>query len=86
MSKEEKDMARVELNDSMADDVVGGNFNWWREEDGTRMCWVNGVGTYICTPDAKDTFAWLKAEHRGEGWTEQMYVDALIAAGDFRPE
>lgn len=79
-------MARVELNDKQVDEVVGGSFNWWREEDGTRKCYVTGTGgTYICTADAKDTFAWLKAEHRGEGWTEAQYVQALIQAGDFRP-
>lgn len=79
-------MAREIINDNLADDVVGGSFNWWREDDGTRKCLVTGTGgTYICTADAKDTFAWLKAEHRGEGWTEAMYVDELIRRGDFRP-
>lgn len=79
-------MAREMINDNQATDVVGGNFNWWKEEDGTRMCWVNGIGTYICTVDAKDTFAWLKAEHKGQGWKEQDYVNELIRLGEFRPE
>lgn len=74
---------RIQLNEEQVEEVVGGNFNWWKEPDGTRMCWVNGIGTYECSVDAKDTFAWLKAEHKGEGWTEQMYVDELLASGDF---
>ena len=74
---------RIELNDTEVEQVAGGNFNWWREEDGTRMCWVNDIGTYVCSVDAKDTYAWLKAEHKGQGWTEQDYVNALIASGDF---
>ena len=76
---------RVELSLDQAEDIVGGNFNWWKEEDGTRKCWVNDVGVFVCTADAKDTFAWLKAEHKGEGWTEQMYVDELVRLGDFTP-
>ena len=78
-------MAREMLNEDQMKDVVGGHFNWWKEEDGTRMCMVNNVGTYKCTVDAKDTFAWLKAEHRGEGWSEADYVQALIECGDFIP-
>ncbi len=76
-------MAREIINEEALEDVVGGSFNWWRTSDGTRKCKVTGIGTFVCTVDAKDTFAWLKAEHRGEGWTEQMYVDALLATGDF---
>ena len=79
-------MAREMLNFEEVEKVVGGSFNWWREEDGTRMCYVTGTGgTYVCTSEAKDTFAWLKAEHRGEGWTESDYVQALIDCGDFTP-
>ena len=76
---------RVELNMNDMEDVVGGNFYWWRAEDGTRMCMVNKIGTYVCIVDAKDTFAWLKAEHRGEGWTEQDYVNELVRLGEFTP-
>ena len=47
---------------------------------------VNKIGTFVCTVDAKDTFAWLKAEHRGEGWTEQDYVNELVRLGEFTPE
>ena len=77
-------MARELLNDNMANDVVGGNFNWWRAADGTRMCKVTGLGKFVVTVDAKDTFAWLKAAHQGEGWTEEDYVNALLASGDFK--
>ena len=76
---------RIQLNEENLEQVVGGNFNWWREEDGTRKCWVNNIGVYTCSVDAKDTFAWLKAEHRGEGWTEQDYVNELLRLGDFQP-
>ena len=75
---------RIELKEENLEDVVGGNFNWWRASDGTRMCQVTGLGRYTCTADAKDTFAWLKAKHKGEGWTEQDYVNALLASGDFK--
>ena len=78
-------MERVELTDIEVEEVAGGNFNWWRQEDGTRLCWVNDVGTYVCTPDAKDTYAWLKADHKNDGWTEQMYVDELLRLGEFTP-
>lgn len=47
---------RVQLDENQAEEVAGGNFNWWREEDGTRMCWVNGIGTFVCSVDAKNTF------------------------------
>lgn len=76
---------RIQLSEENLEQVVGGNFNWWKEEDGTRMCMVNKIGTYVCTVDAKDTFAWLKAEHRGEGWTEQDYVNELVRLGEFTP-
>ena len=75
---------RIELNEAQMDDVVGGNFNWWLEGD-VRKCWVNDVGVFVCTPTAKDKFAWLKAEHKGEGWTEQMYADELVRLGEFTP-
>ena len=74
---------RVELNMNDMEDVVGGNFYWWRAEDGTRMCQVSGQGRFICSVDAKDTFAWLKAEHKDDNWTEEQYVEALLASGDF---
>lgn len=74
---------RMQLNEEQVDDVVGGNFNWWKAKDGTRMCQVTGLGRYVCTVDAKDTFAWLKVQHKGEGWTEQDYVNALLECGDF---
>ena len=73
---------RIELNEAQMDDVVGGNFNWWIE-DGVRKCWVNDVGVYTCTATAKDKFAWLKAEHRYDEWTEQMYADELVRLGEF---
>lgn len=76
-------MAREEINEQQLEDVVGGNFNWWKTSTGVRKCKVTGLGTFICTVDAKDTFAWLKAAHQGEGWTEQDYVNALLASGDF---
>ena len=76
---------RIQLNDELAEDAVGGAFNWWKEPDGTRKCLVGKIGEFICTVDAKDTYAWLKAQHRGEGWTEAMYVDALLQSGDFTP-
>ena len=85
MIMEEKNMAeRVELNGQEMEDVVGGHFYWWRADDGTRMCQVTGLGRYVCTADAKDTYAWLKAEHKNDNWSEAKYVDALLASGDFK--
>ena len=79
---EDKDMTRVELREQDLEQVAGGNFNWWMEGT-TRKCYVNDIGYFVCTDTAKDTFAWLKAEHRGEGWTEQDYVNALLEKGEF---
>ena len=76
---------RIQLTEDNLEQVVGGNFNWWKEDDGTRKCWVNDVGVYICTSEAKDTFAWLKAEHKGEGWTEADYANELVRLGEFTP-
>lgn len=78
-------MGREELTEMEADQVSGGSFNWWKDPaTGERKCYVTGTGlTYLCSIEAKDTYAWLKAEHRGEGWTEEMYVDALLQCGDF---
>ena len=78
-------MVRVELKEQEVEQVVGGHFNWYREDDGTRMCYVTDIGHFVATAEAKDTFAWLKMEHRGQGWTDGDYVNALISAGVFTP-
>ena len=78
-------MAKIEkLSDDALDEVAGGHFNWWKDGD-TRLCWVNDVGTFVCSVDAKDTFAWLKAQHMNDGWSEADYANALLATGDFTP-
>ncbi len=78
-------MANIErLADDALDQVAGGNYNWWLQ-DGTTMCQVTGLGRYRCTSTAKDTFAWLMAQHQGEGWSEQDYLNELLASGEFTP-
>ena len=82
--KEDMDMARIELNDQQMDDVVGGNFNWYKER-GTYLarCRVTGLGDYYCSPSAKSRYNALKLEHKLDGWTEQDYVNALVSEGEF---
>lgn len=77
-------MARVELNDQNLEDVVGGNFNWYKQR-GTylQMCRVTGIGDFYVKASAKSRYNVLKLEHKLDGWTEQDYVNKLLSEGEF---
>ena len=75
---------RIQLNDEQVEDIVGGNFNWVTM-NGQILCKVDGVGKYYATDTAKNTFAWLKMEHRYDGWTDADYVNELVSKGEFSP-
>lgn len=77
-------MAREEINDQNLEQIVGGNFNWYKER-GTYLqrCRVTNVGDYYITPSAKSRYNALKLEHKLDGWTEQDYVNVLLSEGEF---
>jgi len=77
-------MSRVELNEQQMDDVVGGNFNWYKQR-GTylQMCRVTGLGDYYIKPSAKSRYNALMLEHKLDGWSEQDYLNVLLSEGEF---
>ena len=75
---------RVELKETEMEEVVGGHFNW-ATKDNVVYCRVDGVGMFRCTNNAKNAFAWLKVEHREDGWSDADYANALVSAGEFIP-
>ena len=77
-------MARVELNNQELEEVVGGNFNWYKER-GTylAMCYVTDIGDFYVSPSAKSRYNVLMLEHKFDGWTEQDYVNALLSENEF---
>lgn len=83
LNKEDMDMARVELNEKDIEDVVGGAYNFYYDQDGAKRCDVDGFGDYKCTADARDKLTALKLQHKGEGWTTAMYVQAMLDMGKF---
>ncbi len=46
---------RVQLTDQDLDNVVGGAFNFYTKDTENR-CYIDGMGTYLCSPEAS---AWV---------------------------
>lgn len=84
MNKEDMNMERIELKEENLEEVVGGNFNWYKERGTSKpMCYVTGIGEYYVSSSAKSRYNALKLEHKADGWTEQQYVSALLGEGQF---
>lgn len=81
---ENKNTARVELDEHNLEKIVGGNFNWYKER-GTylRMCRVTGIGDFYVKDSAKSRYNDLMLEHKNDNWSEQDYVNTLLAEGEF---
>lgn len=82
---EDKDMARIELNEQNLEDVVGGAFNWFYDKEGSYRCRVDGVGEFTVTATAKDRYHALKLEHKLDGWKGADYAAVLVQEGVFTP-
>ena len=76
-------MARVELKEDNLDNVVGGAFNWYSEDDGSKFCHVDGVGTYKVTASAQSRWMILMLQHKLDGWTAADFVNVLVSEGYF---
>lgn len=80
---EDNNMARELLNEQNLEDIVGGAYNFYYDENGVKCCQVDGVGTYQCTADAQDKLIFYKLQYKGQGLTAQDYVNLMINAGCF---
>jgi len=82
---EDKNMARIELNEQNLEDVVGGAFNFYYDpnNNGARSCYVDNVGNFTCTAEARDRLTALKLEHKKDHWSAQQYVNVLVNEGYF---
>ena len=74
---------RVQLNEQDIENVVGGAFNWYTDNDGNVFCRVDGFRTYKATTSAQNKLMRLMVTHKKDGWTAKDYVDALCEGGYF---
>ena len=75
---EDKNMARVELNEQNLENVVGGAFNYF-QRNGQTICKVDGVGAYYASPTA---FGQIAAHAAADtSLTAQEVVDWAVANG-----
>ena len=81
---ENKKTMRDELDEQYLEDIVGGNFNWYKERGSyLKMCRVTGIGDFYVKESAKSRYNVLMLEHKNDYWSEQDYVDTLLAEGEF---
>ena len=74
---------RIQLSEEDIENVVGGAFNFFYNDQGAYACYVDGVGRFECNSQARDRLTALKLQHKKDRWTAQQYVDVLIAEGVF---
>ena len=74
---EDKNMARVELNEQNLENVVGGAFHYI-QRNGQTICIVDNVGNYYASPTA---FAQISAHASDTSLTAQEVVDWAVANG-----
>ena len=81
---ENRNKTRVELDEHNLENVAGGNFNWFNQR-GThiKMCYVTGIGDFYVKETAMSRYNVLMLEHKNDQWSEQDYVDVLLAEGEF---
>lgn len=51
---------RVQLNGQDLDNVVGGKFSFFKDEEGNRKCTVTGHGTFNTTADGSSKYMQLR--------------------------
>ena len=56
---------RVELKEKDLENIVGGAFNYYYNDDGSMYCHIDNGGTYDCSADAKDKISVYILTHRG---------------------
>ena len=74
---------RIQLSEEELEDVVGGAFNFYYNDDGAYACYVDGIGRFQCNSRARDRYTALKLQHKKDRWTAQQYIDALVSEGLF---
>ncbi len=71
---------RMQLNDDMLDEVVGGAFNFYTNSKGQKKCVVDGVGTYYVDDAA---FTYIIQITSDPNVPAQDAVNQALAAGHF---
>ena len=74
---------RVQLNNDDVEQVVGGAYNFYYDNDGAYCCYVDGIGNFKVKAEARDRLTALKLLHKQDRWTAAQYVDALVSEGMF---
>ena len=64
---------RVQLNDQELENVVGGVFNFYTKGSES-LCYVEGSGTFLCSPDAS---AWIVQQMTSGASTEDVVAKAI---------
>lgn len=77
---EDKNMARIELNEERLDEVVGGAFHYYTNKAGQQKCVVDGVGSYYVTATAFENVA---AHAADVTLSAQQVTDWALANGYF---
>ena len=70
---------RFELNEQELEEVVGGRFTYYEDDDGVYKCTVDDVGTFKATYNAKRTITQLYLKNKDKSPAE--LVELAIAAG-----
>ena len=70
---------RVRLNNDDLQDVVGGAFNFYAK-DNNGMCYIDGVGTYYCSPEAS---SWVVTKMTKAGTSPSDVVAEAVQQGLF---
>ena len=74
---EDKDMARVELNEQNLEDVVGGKFSFYTDDDGSMKCRVTGYGVFNTTADG--FYKYIAVRKENPGLSEAEYYQLCMA-------
>ena len=76
---EDKNMARVELNEQEWENVVGGAFNFRYNSKGKYICDVDGIGVFYALESAKRQICVYDIQN--PGLSDQEKVDWALAQG-----
>ena len=69
---------RMQLNDNQAEMVTGGAFNFYSDDKGQKLLYVDGIGTFNCSDSAS---AWIIAQITGANSSEETIVKEALSKG-----
>ena len=72
-------MSREELNINEMEQVSGGKFTFYNDENGQAKCDVTGYGTFTTYPTG--VFSYMTLRNNNPGLSEAEYVDLCKQAG-----